>query len=75
MSVSQIEQFNLRLEEGYNIGIDPLYLQWKRAKLATSGAQASSSQVDVEALTGVQSVALSPSSAGQPSPATKKNTI
>ena len=72
MSVSQIERFNLRLEDGYNIGIDLLYLQWKRAKLATSGAQASSSQVDVEALTGVQSVALSPSSAGQPSPATEK---
>ena len=72
MSVSQIERFNLRLEDGYNLGIDPLYLQWKRAKLATSGAKASSSQVDVEALTGDQSVALSPSSAGQPSPAAEK---
>ena len=38
-----------------------MYLQWKRAKLATTGAKTTSSRVDIVALTGVQSVVLSPS--------------
>ena len=43
MSPSKIEHFECRLEEGFDISTDSLYLEWKELKLKTTSTQLSSS--------------------------------
>ncbi len=47
LSPSELERYNRRLKEGFNLDIDEVYLQWKRLKTAVSQACGNGSENSV----------------------------